>query len=99
MPTDSRQTYTNHPEKDLFLKIIEEQVALLPHELREFYKLRFKSHEEIMPWLLREKRSKELHCNREMRREMAFFISKTRFELEKAGYTPPVESRRCLDGG
>lgn len=62
-------------------------MALLSPEARRFYRLRFKSHEELMPWLLREKRSKNLHTDSEMRRQLAYFISKTRYELEKAGYS------------
>ena len=62
-------------------------MGLLSPEAKRFYRLRFKSHEELMPWLLREKRSKDLHTDSEMRRQLAYFISKTRYELEKAGYS------------
>lgn len=88
MPTAStykRPSSTSHPEKDALLKTYEEQLALLPSEAKEFCRQHFSSHTDLIPWILREKDTSELHCEGQMRRDMAFFIAKIRIRLEASG--------------
>ena len=90
MSTDGRPDSTYKPEKDLFLKVYEEQLELLSPEARDFCRQRFPSHADLIPWLLRLRSTEDLNCEGLMRRDMAVFIAKIRFLLEEAGY-PLVE--------
>ena len=90
MSTDGRPDIQNKPEKDLFLKVYEEQLELLSPEARDFCRQRFPSHTDLIPWLLRLRSSEYLNCDMQMRWDMAVFIAKIRFLLEEAGY-PLVE--------
>lgn len=90
MSTDGRPDITNEPEKDLFLKVYEEQLELLSPEARDFCRQRFPLHADLIPWILRLRSTEDLNCDMQMRRDMAVFIAKIRFLLEEAGY-PLVE--------
>ena len=84
MPPDSQQQL--QPEKDLFLRCFEEHFEMLSPLAKGFYFLNFKSHIELVPWILQKEDISQLHCDPKIKREVAFFISKLRYHLEKAGY-------------
>ena len=100
MPTAStykRPSSTSHPEKDALLKTYEEQLALLPSEAKEFCRQHFSSHTDLIPWILREKDTRELHCEGQMRRDMAFFIAKIRIRLEASGDLHTIRQEAAQD--